>query len=118
MRRLGAENSRRRILETVGAQIDHRFIAENAPLPPYAEAATKSAGAAGILRQLVTLDAHRKLALNRFDRRVHDVDDQLVHGADAVAVGPRAGAAAKNLILRIPAAGLRMTAGAGDRGAG
>src|SRR5580704_10214139 len=106
MGRLGAENARRRELETVGAQIDHRFIAE------------KGAGAAGILRQLVALDAYRKLALDRLDRRVHHIDDQLIHSADAVAVGPRAGAAAQDFILRIPAARLRMPPGAGDRAAG
>src|SRR4029077_1558608 len=90
----------------------------NAPLPAHAEAAAERAGPAGILRQLVALDPYRKLALDRLDRRVHHIDDQLVHGADAVAVGPRAGAAAQDFVLRIPAAGLRMAPGAGDRAAG
>ena len=68
-------------------------------MPAHAKATAESAGPTRILSKLVALDPHRKLALDRFDRRVHDVDDQLIHGADAVAVGPRAGAAAQDLVL-------------------
>src|SRR5215470_13303575 len=67
MCRLGAEHPVRGELEAVHAQVDARFVRQDPPLPAHAKAAAEGAGSAGIGGELVALDPHRELALDRLD---------------------------------------------------
>ena len=60
---------------------------------PRAEPAAETARAGRIGDELIALDAHGKFALDCLNGRVHDIDDELVHGAHPVAIGAGAAAA-------------------------